>query len=154
MREYGRDEKLLQGVWVAGPFPGPDVEAWARSVIAQARAGWTDAGGIHGGGLVIDEEQLLVGLIYLSPTGKDGIEVSYGVAPPKRGRGIATRALRLITDWALGQAKFARVELHISQNHAASRRVAERAGFHLRERIETMVQATGETYTDLVYARE
>ena len=149
--EYASDEKLLDGIWIAGPFPGSDREAWASNVITEARAGWIESGGLHGGGLVIDEEQPFVGLIYLTPSENNVIEISYGVAPPARGRGIATRALRLITRWAVTQGSFTNVELHIAENHMASRRVAEKAGFHFQKRLQTHVESTGENYIDLIY---
>lgn len=152
--DYGGDEKLLEGIWIAGPLPGSNLEVWASKVISEALAGWTDGGGIHGGGLVIDEDQSFVGLIYLTPRGNDVLEISYGVAPPARERGIATRALRLITGWAMTDGAFTRVELRISENHAASRRVAEKAGFHLQERFEISVESTGETYIDMLYSRK
>jgi RimJ/RimL family protein N-acetyltransferase len=150
--EYGGDEELLEGIWIAGPLPDSDLSSWADNVITQALAGWTDSGGVHGGGLVIDEEESFVGMIYLTPSGNNGIEISYGIAPPARGRGIATRALRLITDWAVTYGAFASVELHIAENHAASRRVAEKAGFRLQKRSEIYVENTGETYIDVLYS--
>lgn len=149
--EYGGDAKLLEGIWIAGPFPDSEVEAWASNVIAQALAGWRKEGGVHGGGLVIDEDESFLGLVYLTPAHNDAIEIAYGVAPPARGRGIATRALRLVTCWAVTHGNFASVELRIAEGHAASRRVAEKASFHLHERIETFIESTGETYTDLLY---
>jgi RimJ/RimL family protein N-acetyltransferase len=148
---YGRDEKLLEGIWITGPFPDGDLDAWASRVIGEALAGWTDHGGVHGGGLVIDEQQPFAGMLYLAPRDNNGLEVSYGVAPPYRGRGIATRALNLIASWATTQAAFNRVELRIAEDNSASRRVAEKSGFRLRERIETFVKGTGETYIDLLY---
>lgn len=150
--EYGGDEGFLEGTWIAGPFPDSDLDVWASKVITEALAGWTECGGIHGGGIVMDEQHSFVGILYLTPRDNNIIEISYGVAPPARGRGIATRALRLITDWAVTQGAFTSVELRIAENHAASRRVAEKAGFRFQERFETYVQNTGETYIDLLYS--
>lgn len=151
--DYGKDEKLLEGIWIPGPFPGSDLEAWAQNTVSEAIAGWADEGSILGGGLAIDEEQPFVGIINLVPRGNDAIEIGVGVAPPVRGRGIATRALCLITDWALAHGGFSRVELRMDENQAASRRVAEKAGFRLQERFETYVEGTGETYIDVLYSR-
>ena len=150
--EYGADQKLLEGIWIAGPFPDSDLNAWALGVVAEALAGWTERGGIHGGGVVIDEEQPFVGILYLAARDNDILEISYGVVPTMRGRGIATRALRLITAWAMTQGEFTSVELRIAENHAASRRVAEKAGFHFQKKFEIYVENTGETYIDLLYS--
>lgn len=56
-------------------------------------------------------------------------EVGYWVAPAARGRGIATRALRLLSAWALREAGLVRLSLTASLENPASLRVAERAGF-------------------------
>ena len=56
-------------------------------------------------------------------------EAGYIVAPAARGRGIAVRALRLLTDWSLQELGLERVELRIEVENEPSIRVAERAGF-------------------------
>jgi RimJ/RimL family protein N-acetyltransferase len=56
-------------------------------------------------------------------------ELGYVVAPASRGRGVATRALRLLTDWAFGTLGTLRAELIISVENQASKRVAERVGY-------------------------
>jgi RimJ/RimL family protein N-acetyltransferase len=57
-------------------------------------------------------------------------EIGYAVIGEARGRGIAGRALRLITGWALDGLGLERVELRIDLDNEASIRVAERAGYH------------------------
>jgi RimJ/RimL family protein N-acetyltransferase len=56
-------------------------------------------------------------------------ELGYWLLPESRGRGRATRALRLVSHWALSQPDVARLELSTSSDNAASQRVAERSGF-------------------------
>jgi RimJ/RimL family protein N-acetyltransferase len=55
-------------------------------------------------------------------------ELGYLVAPAARGRGVATEALRLLTDWAFAQ-DLHRLELLISHENEGSKRVAERCGY-------------------------
>src|SRR5262249_46350958 len=66
----------------------------------------------------------------------------------ERGRGVAGRALRLITDWALDGLLLDRVELRIDVGNAPSIRVAERIGYrregvlrslHFKEDVRTDV---------------
>ena len=55
--------------------------------------------------------------------------VSFWVAPPARGRGVATKALRLISGWAFGQLGLMRLEMFIEPENTSSQRVAERSGY-------------------------
>jgi RimJ/RimL family protein N-acetyltransferase len=60
--------------------------------------------------------------------GRQG-EIGYVLGPAARGRGAATRAVKLLTDWSLGELGLERVELWIDVTNPASERVAERAGY-------------------------
>jgi RimJ/RimL family protein N-acetyltransferase len=68
------------------------------------------------------------------PTADERAEVGYWVAAPCRGRGAATRAVRLVTDWGFAGLGVARVELLAEPENLASQRVAAAAGF-VRERV-------------------
>jgi RimJ/RimL family protein N-acetyltransferase len=57
------------------------------------------------------------------------LELGYVVAPAARGRGVATAALRALTDWAFLAEDALRIELLISVQNAASKRVAQRCGY-------------------------
>lgn len=56
-------------------------------------------------------------------------ELGYLVAPAARGRGVASAALRLLTEWGFGERGLLRLELMISVENVASKVVAERAGY-------------------------
>ncbi|MFP3964604.1 precorrin-2 C(20)-methyltransferase [Actinomadura fulvescens] len=56
-------------------------------------------------------------------------EVGYGMRPGARGRGHATEALQLISEWALRECGLHRVELRAMTSNHASVRVAEKAGY-------------------------
>jgi len=58
-------------------------------------------------------------------------ELGYIVAPSARGRGVATAALRLLTEWAFAELGALRLELLIGVENHASKRVAERNGYRL-----------------------
>ncbi|MGP2442524.1 GNAT family N-acetyltransferase [Streptomyces sp. JW3] len=55
--------------------------------------------------------------------------VGYWVLPEARGRGVATRALLLATEYAFTALRLHRMELGHGIGHGASCRVAERCGF-------------------------
>jgi [ribosomal protein S5]-alanine N-acetyltransferase len=55
--------------------------------------------------------------------------MGYWLLPEGRGRGLATRALRLLSTNVLEQTACQRCELWVDADNVASRRVAERAGY-------------------------
>ena len=56
-------------------------------------------------------------------------EIGYVLSPAGRGRGVATRAVSLLTDWGFHGLGLQRIELRIDARNRASERVAERAGY-------------------------
>jgi RimJ/RimL family protein N-acetyltransferase len=60
----------------------------------------------------------------------DVAEIGYWLRAGARGKGAATRALVLIARWAVTRGA-SRVQLRADTENAASRRVAEKAGFRL-----------------------
>ena len=56
-------------------------------------------------------------------------EIGYWVAKDARGKGVATRAVTLLRDWAAEENGLDLVELVIHEDNALSMRVAERTGF-------------------------
>jgi RimJ/RimL family protein N-acetyltransferase len=58
-------------------------------------------------------------------------EIGYGLRAGWRGRGLATRSVRLVSDWAFTRAGIARLELGAAVANTASQRVATRSGFEL-----------------------
>jgi precorrin-6Y C5,15-methyltransferase (decarboxylating) len=56
-------------------------------------------------------------------------EVGYWVAPWARGQGVASRATRALSLWAVRDHGFERVELSAAAGNTASQRAAEKAGF-------------------------
>jgi RimJ/RimL family protein N-acetyltransferase len=58
-------------------------------------------------------------------------EIGYGVRADQRGKGYATEALAGVARWALTEGGLQRAWLSTIAENAASRRVAEKAGFQL-----------------------
>jgi RimJ/RimL family protein N-acetyltransferase len=56
-------------------------------------------------------------------------EIGYWVAAEARGRGVATRAVRLLADWAREVLGLTRIEVLAHLDNVPSRRVAVKAGF-------------------------
>jgi RimJ/RimL family protein N-acetyltransferase len=55
--------------------------------------------------------------------------VGYWLVSDARGRGIASRAVRLMARWAFDELGIARLEMTCAPDNPASQRVAERCGF-------------------------
>lgn len=69
-----------------------------------------------------------LGAVELRPVG-DAVEVSYLVARPHRGRGVAPRALNALLAWARRELGVTRALLSCRVDNIGSRRVAEKCGF-------------------------
>jgi RimJ/RimL family protein N-acetyltransferase len=81
--------------------------------------------------LAVDEQGRILGsfgLMELDKAPSYG-EIGYWVAKDARGKGVATRAVELLRDWAVEVQGCELIELVIHQDNALSIRVAERTGF-------------------------
>jgi RimJ/RimL family protein N-acetyltransferase len=79
-------------------------------------------------------------------------EVGYWLAPRGRGRGAATRAVVLLSRWALDELGLARLALCTDSDNAASQAVAERSGF-VREGVRrSYEERDGQRYDIVVFS--
>jgi [ribosomal protein S5]-alanine N-acetyltransferase len=105
-------------------------ESFVRSWIRGYEDGWR--GGTRAGFVVRaaggDEFLGFASMFGLDlPAGE--AEIGYAVAPVARGRGVAGRALALLTGWGLGELGLERIELRIAVTNPVSERVAVRGGY-------------------------
>ena len=133
-------------------IPNPYTAADAEEYIAGTRVSLT-AGTALPTAIVVDG--VVAGSIDLRLDGFDGTtaEIGYWVAAPLRGRGVASTAARVLSDFGLDTLGLRRVELNAAVTNPASRRVAEKAGFEL-EGIRRSWRTVAGVPTDfVVYAR-
>jgi RimJ/RimL family protein N-acetyltransferase len=71
----------------------------------------------------------LVGAIGMSTNQSRTGHVGYWCAPQARGKGLTTRALRLLSRWAFDELDLERLELITDPDNVASQRVAEKVGY-------------------------
>jgi RimJ/RimL family protein N-acetyltransferase len=113
------------------PFPkeyGPiDGLAWCTDTAGERR----DSGAGDHYGVIRREDGQLVGCLWTKRTDWVAMvtELSYAVAPPARGFGLAAEAVDALTVALILEHGFQRVELRVAPGNVASRRVAEKAGF-------------------------
>jgi len=69
-----------------------------------------------------------IGLYRINERHRRG-EVGFWLTPQARGRGAASRAVRLVTTWAFDSIGFERVELTTTPDNAATRALALKLGF-------------------------
>ena len=120
-----QDPEISRWTRVPSPYTREDAEGWiAASELdrqVERAIDW----------LVEDAEGEVVASIAVQDIRADeGIgEIGYWVAAAARGRGIATRAVRLATEWALRDLGLETLELMTHQDNVASQGVARAAGF-------------------------
>ena len=92
------------------------------------------------------------GLSY-SDVGSGEGSIGYALLPDWRGRGYATRAVRLLAGWAFGPAGMARLTAGTVPENTASHRVLERVGFQ-REALQRgrLPGLAGTRLDDLTFA--
>jgi RimJ/RimL family protein N-acetyltransferase len=121
-----QDPDIPRFTMVPSPYRLDDAAAFI-----ERSAGMWDSGGAAPFVIVDATTGTLLGSVGLHDLGleTDPAHVGYWVAAPARGRGIATRALRLVACWALEDLGLARVEVYVFVENERSQRVATRAGF-------------------------
>jgi len=101
------------------PYTEEDARAFIRGEVAgigRQQFAVTDAGPV-------------VGSIGMSVNDSGTGQIGYWCAPSARGRGLTTRALRLLCTHALEDLGLQRLELITDPDNHASQRVAEKVGF-------------------------
>jgi RimJ/RimL family protein N-acetyltransferase len=148
LAELGRDPDVQRFTYV----PSPWVEGFEHRWLER----YDQPNGQRAGFAIVDEGSReflgMAALVKLDRDAREG-EAGYIVAPAARGRGIAVRALRLLTEWSLQELALERVELRIEVENEPSIRVAERAGY-IREGVLRSVHFKQGSRADIaVYSR-
>jgi RimJ/RimL family protein N-acetyltransferase len=102
---------------------------FARTWLARYEEGRRD--GTREAFAIVDDEGGFLGLALVPQIDRETrtAELGYVVAPAARGRGVASEALRQLSAWAVAELGIFRLELLISVDNAASKRVAEKCGY-------------------------
>ena len=109
--------------------PVPVPEGYEREWLQRYEEGRAE--GTREGFAIVDDDGTFLGLALAFAIDREGreLELGYTVTPAARGRGAATWAVRALTEWAVRELDPLRIQLQISADNAASKRVAERAGY-------------------------
>ena len=126
VEELLTDDGVLRFTRVPEPVPPGFAKTWLAFYEDGRRDGTREAFAIVS---VAEARFLGLALAVRINHEEQTVELGYVVAPSARGRGVATEALRLLTEWALTDLKALRVELWIDVLNEASKRVAEHCGY-------------------------
>lgn len=121
-----RDPEVARWTRVPEPYDEAAAAEWAAESGRQQESGE----GLH---LVVahaDTDEFL-GAIGVHDVNRTAgrCDIGYFLAPGARGRGVMTRAVRLLSEWVFASLPVERIEITVEPANAASRAVAERAGY-------------------------
>jgi RimJ/RimL family protein N-acetyltransferase len=162
-------------LWLRPPAPGeaadalamlhdPQVAIWnpAPSVVDEASAAaWLARGadwtpGDHATLSVLGPDGRYAGVVSLHHVDRyqATADIGYRVAPWARGRGVATTAVRAVTDWAFAELSLVRIQIFHGVGNPGSCRVAEKAGYALEGVLRSAtLYGDGRRHDDHVHAR-
>ncbi len=78
--------------------------------------------------------------------------IGYWIAAEARGRGAATRAVRLLSRWGFEALGLGRIQIYVDVRNESSQRVAERAGFTREGVLRSFSQLKGERFDSIVFS--
>lgn len=132
-----QDPEIPRWTLVTSPYTEADARPWLEAVTA-GRENVVD--------LAIEERNsgVLAGSISLWIVKPEVGEFGYWATRELRGRGYMTRALRLLSEWALGELGLARLQLCTIPGNTSSERVAEKVGFQREGLLRSYIDQRGD----------
>jgi RimJ/RimL family protein N-acetyltransferase len=121
-----QDPEIPRWTFVPSPYTRAHAEAFLVRSAEEEAAGKS----VNLLAVDADEDRLLGSFSLMELDLEPGYgEIGYWVAAEARGRGVATRGVRLLADWAREELGLTTIDVLPHKDNAASRRVAEKAGF-------------------------
>lgn len=136
--------------WVGPSFVTDSVDG-ARSTLAR----YADTAAVDGARLygIWDDGQLVGGVMFVSFSATAGVcEIGCWLEPGAEGRGLVTRAVRVLLDWALGERGLNRAEWRCRADNVASAAVAQRLGMRLEGTLRGAWLNSGRYHDKQVWA--
>jgi RimJ/RimL family protein N-acetyltransferase len=140
-----QDPEIPRWTRVPSPYTRADAEAFLE------RSAEEEAAGTAAHFLAVDADDRLLGSFSIIDIDRERAcgEIGYWMAPEGRGRGVATRAVRLVSDWAFEVLGLTRLQIRAHRDNVASRRVAEKAGYRDTGQLTSL---PGEGVEEAMYA--
>jgi RimJ/RimL family protein N-acetyltransferase len=128
------------------PYTVEAADAWVALNVANAQH---DNLAIEIGGEVVGG----IGIIPGKDVYRRAAEIGYWLGADHRGRGVATAALRAMTEHVFATRDVCRLFAGVFEYNAASVRVLEKAGYVFEGRLRKAATKAGRTFDTLLYAR-
>nr|WP_246279735.1 GNAT family N-acetyltransferase [Psychromicrobium silvestre] len=150
------------------PLEVSDAEAYARLLRDPEVVYWTGSDprigvdqavelildrGVPRWAIYLPDTQALLGVLSLRTVNDRTGSLSIKLAAEARGRGLATRAVAELIEWAFDEADFELLHWPAAVGNEPSRRLAERSGFRLDGTIRGQNRAGGERADGWIFSR-
>lgn len=138
-------------VWInlRDRFPHPYTVSDARSWLQSANEQRPETNFA----IVVDDEAVGgIGFTLQQDVAFRSAEIGYWLGEEFWGRGIATEALKAVTEHAFNEYDLCRLYAHVFEWNQASARVLEKAGYEFEGRLRKSVTKDGKTIDQLMYA--
>jgi len=139
------DPDMQRWTTVPVPYERADAEHFVGTVVPR---GWGD--GTAWGFAVESRDDAgtarFAGNVVLRPDGAGGAEVAYALAPWARGRGVMSRAVRLLLRWGFDERDLHVVQWRAHVGNWPSRRVAWATGFRVEGTVRGLLVARGQLH--------
>ena len=131
--EVSLDPRVQKFVQLPMPYRRADAEYFVREMAIAAWAGRQRAEFVVESAEEVDAdgEARRLGRVGLGLDGGGAAQIGYWMDPAARGRGVATAAVRALCAWGFASLGLGLIEWRAEVGNAASRRVAEKAGFRV-----------------------
>jgi len=93
-----------------------------------------------------------IGLVFLQDVYRHTAEIGYWLGEAYWGRGIATEAVKAVTEYVMGHFQIYRVQARVFEWNRASYRVLEKAGYRLEGRLERHVTKDRKVTDENIFA--
>ncbi len=136
----------------------PDVVRWfgqpnssAMDLLLLNRRRWADGSPTFS---ICELDGICVGHVWVNVEGVEATigYVGYWLLPSARERGLATRAVRLLSDWAVHRLGITHLRLLTEPDNEQSRRVAERSGFRRTGILTGHAEIDGRSIDHVVFS--
>jgi ribosomal-protein-alanine N-acetyltransferase len=122
----------------------------AAEILELNRARWREGTGATFA--ICESDDRCVGHAWVNLSDLRRGSVGYWLLPEARGRGLATRSVRLLAQWAFRDLGLARLALLTEPGNRASQRIAERLGFRREGVLRSYDENDGRRVDNVVFS--